>query len=149
MKRFFKNRQAIDGIVVTCLGIWLLVYSLSNHLNVLSKTSWIMSPYLFPIILASSAILLGLFIFVPAIARQAGQESDSVRIRDVLVILILSIAYDLIMPYIGFIPSTMLLLLGMIAYLGERRPKVLIPIFILTPIILTLIFKYGLGVRLP
>lgn len=153
MKRLIKNRQVIDGLVVTLLGLWLLVYAVNSFLNARVKAPWIMSPYLFPMILAGAAILLGLIILIPALvsAGKSGQDDKgpALRLLDVIVVLCLSILYDIIMRYIGFIPATILLLLGMIAFLGERRVKVLVPIAVLTPVILTLIFKVGLGVRLP
>jgi len=153
MNAFFKNRRAVDGAVVAGLGICLLIHSAVQFLNLQSKVAWIMSPYLFPMILAGATILLGLTILVPALIGEKpkadAQQKKSGHVFMVLILLALSVAYDLVMQAAGFIPSTALVLLAMIAFLGERRLKILIPVSVLTPVLLTLIFKVGLGVRLP
>ena len=152
MNVFLRNRKAVDGAVVTGLGIWLLFYAVTHFLNTRTKTPWIMSPYLFPLILAGSTILLGLTILIPALVREK-QDGEADREKGnalgVLIVLVLSVAYDILMQFAGFIPSTAIVLLAMIAFLGERRLKILIPVAVLMPVVLTLIFKVGLGVRLP
>ena len=68
MRRFLKTRA--DGLVVTLLGIAFLAYSV-NQFNAMSrKVNWIMSPYLFPMIVAGMAILLGIGIIVESRGRR-------------------------------------------------------------------------------
>ncbi len=148
-----KKRQAADGAVVAGLGVWLLIHSVTHLLNMKAKASWIMSPYLFPLILAGAVIILGLTILIPAFAADdrketTDQEKHGNSLR-VFILLAISIVYDILMRFAGFIPSTAAVVLAMTAFLGERRLKILIPMAVFTPVVLTLIFKVGLGVRLP
>lgn len=155
MRRFLKTR--VDGLVVTLLGIAFLAYSV-NQFNVMSrKVNWIMSPYLFPMIVAGMAILLGIGIIVEnrgkdekqAKAESEGGRSTLRKTLDVVLVIVLAILYDIALPYAGFIPSTAVFLAAMVLFLGERKWYIFVPVAVLTPLILYAIFRLGLNVRLP
>ena len=155
MRRFLKTRA--DGLVVTLLGIAFLAYSV-NQFNAMSrKVKWIMSPYLFPMIVAGMAILLGIGIIVESRGKdekQAKAESEGGRSTlrktlDVVLVIVLAVLYDIALPYAGFIPSTAVFLAAMVLFLGERKWYIFVPVTVLTPLILYAIFRVGLNVRLP
>lgn len=155
MRRFLKTRA--DGLVVTLLGIAFLAYSV-NQFNAMSrKVNWIMSPYLFPMIVAGMAILLGIGIIVEnrgkdekqAKAESEGGRSTLRKTLDVVLVIVLAILYDIALPYAGFIPSTAVFLAAMVLFLGERKWYIFVPVTVLTPLILYAIFRVGLNVRLP
>lgn len=155
MRRFLKTRA--DGLVVTLLGIAFLAYSV-NQFNAMSrKVNWIMSPYLFPMIVAGMAILLGIGIIVEsrgkdekqAKAESGGGRSTLRKTLDVVLVIVLAILYDIALPYAGFIPSTAVFLAAMVLFLGERKWYIFVPVAVLTPLILYAIFRLGLNVRLP
>ena len=155
MRRFLKTRA--DGLVVTLLGIAFLAYSV-NQFNAMSrKVTWIMSPYLFPMIVAGMAILLGIGIIVEnrgkdekqAKAESEGGRSTLRKTLDVVLVIVLAVLYDIALPYAGFIPSTAVFLAAMVLFLGERKWYIFVPVAVLTPLILYAIFRLGLNVRLP
>ena len=155
MRRFLKTRA--DGLVVTLLGIAFLAYSV-NQFNAMSrKVNWIMSPYLFPMIVAGMAILLGIGIIVESRGKdekQAKAESEGGRSTlrktlDVVLVIVLAVLYDIALPYAVFIPSTAVFLAAMVLFLGERKWYIFVPVAVLTPLILYAIFRLGLNVRLP
>ena len=155
MRRFLKTRA--DGLVVTLLGIAFLAYSV-NQFNAMSrKVNWIMSPYLFPMIVACMAILLGIGIIVEsrgkdekqAKADAEGGRSTLRRALDVVLVIAMAVLYEIALPYTGFIPATAVFLAVMVLFLGERRWYIFVPVAVLTPLILYAIFRLGLNVRLP
>ena len=155
MRRFLKTRA--DGLVVTLLGIAFLAYSV-NQFNAMSrKVNWIMSPYLFPMIVAGMAILLGIGIIVEnrgkdekqAKAESEGGRSTLRKTLDVVLVIVLAVLYDIALPYAGFSPSTAVFLAAMVLFLGERKWYIFVPVAVLTPLILYAIFRLGLNVRLP
>ena len=155
MRRYLKTR--VDGLVVTLLGIAFLAYSV-NQFNAMSrKVNWIMSPYLFPMIVAGMAILLGIGIIVEsrgkdekqAKADAEGGRSTLRRALDVVLVIAMAVLYEIALPYTGFIPATAVFLAVMVLFLGERRWYIFVPVAVLTPLILYAIFRLGLNVRLP
>lgn len=148
--RLLKRRKAQDAMAMLLLGAALTVHCAVQWRTAKVKAPWIMSPYLFPTVLGGAAVLLGLSLLKTAAAEQREEgPAAPIRLREVLAVLALSILYDILMTRIGFLPATALYLLAMIAFLGERRPLVLVPVAALTPLALYVIFKLGLGVRLP
>ena len=144
-----RRRSVQDGLFVLAAGIALLIYSLYEMTHARVKASWIMSPYLFPSVLGGLGTLLGMILLTGALRKAREDAPAPVRMRDMLVILGLSVLYNLALTPLGFIAATLLYLLVACALFGVRRPQVLLPVSILTPLALYLIFKIGLGVRLP
>ena len=161
-----------DGIVVTCLGVLFLIYSLVQFREISRKVSWIMSPYLFPILISVFAVILGAGILREALQEKKAEmersgheetveETMEVGIKRtdnretlhktlrVLVVIGLAAAYDLGLGWIGFLPATAIYLALMTLYLGERRWYVVGLIAVLAPLALYAVFKLGLNVRLP
>ena len=155
MRRFLKTRA--DGLVVTLLGIAFLAYSVDQFRAMSRKVNWIMSPYLFPMIVACMAILLGIGIIVEsrgkdekqAKADAEGGRSTLRRALDVVLVIAMAVLYEIALPYTGFIPATAVFLAVMVLFLGERRWYIFVPVAVLTPLILYAIFRLGLNVRLP
>ena len=155
MRRFLKTRA--DGLVVTLLGIAFLAYSVDQFRAMSRKVNWIMSPYLFPMIVAGMAILLGIGIIVEsrgkdekqAKADAEGGRSTLRRALDVVLVIAMAVLYEIALPYTGFVPATAVFLAVMVLFLGERRWYIFVPVAVLTPLILYAIFRLGLNVRLP
>lgn len=155
LRRFLKTRA--DGLVVTLLGIAFLAYSVDQFRAMSRKVNWIMSPYLFPMIVAGMAILLGIGIIVEsrgkdekqAKADAEGGRSTLRRALDVVLVITMAVLHEIALPYTGFIPATAVFLAVMVLFLGERRWYIFVPVAVLTPLILYAIFRLGLNVRLP
>ena len=162
MRKLIRTKTVQDSLVVGALGIALICYSVYKVTTARVKSSWMMSPYLFPILLGVFVVLLAVSMFFEGRheARKAQAQEDAVpeakeqqkpklRIVDILVVIALSVLFDVVMRWIGFLPATALYLAAMILFLGERRWQVVLPVAVLTPAALYLIFTLALNVRLP
>lgn len=149
-----KHPKIQESIVIFCLGAALGAYSLYSFHTAAVQTSWIMSPYLFPLLLAVFTVLIALSLLLEglhecAAAEGKAAESGSFQIQKIGVALLLCIAYAALLPHLNFIIATMLFLAAFIWYLGERRVWLVALISIAMPVLLYLIFAVGLSVRLP
>ena len=81
MSELLKNQKFREGLVILLLGIALGVYSLYQFYTAAVKTSWIMSPYLFPLLLSAFTVLVSLSLLLEAVheLRAAAKEDGKIR----------------------------------------------------------------------
>jgi len=72
-----------------------------------------------------------------------------ISVKKVASVITICIAYYALVAVVTFIPATIVFLFCLMWFMGERRWKLLIPLSIITPLILYVIFAIGLSVRLP
>jgi putative tricarboxylic transport membrane protein len=156
MRDHLKNKSIQDSIAVFLLGLALGVYSLIRFRSAAIQIRWILSPYLFPLLLSVFAILLSLSLFWEGLGRPGRTREGSEREKpaprrdgNVLIVVLMSAAYCALISLIRFIPATMLFLAAMTRFLGERRPWVIAAVSVVTPLLLYALFGLCLGVRLP
>lgn len=157
MREYFKNKSVQDSVVVFALGVALGVFSVYSFLNSKVKAAWIMSPYLFPMLIACFAVGLGYCLFMEGkhqvdADKAAGREApkaEPIKLKNVVFVVGLSIVYYWAITVISFAPATALFLGALMWFMGERRIKVLVPLSIVTPLAIYVIFVLGLNVRLP
>lgn len=148
----FKHQKVQEGILFLFLGAALGIYSVYSFRTAAVQTQWIMSPYLFPLLLAVFTVLVSLSLVLEGLheaAAEKGETASLPELKQVVVVLLLCIAYAALLPYLTFLPATMLFLAAFIRYLGERRIWLIALIAVLMPLLLYLIFAVGLSVRLP
>ena len=150
-----KNKNVQDSCIIFCFGIFLFLYSLSNHYNG-PAVEWKMSPSLFPIMISVFLILLSVSLFFDGLKQiKKDNSGDKIaaakdyKLRPVLVTIVLSIAYFFLMRVVTFIPSTILYLGGMTFFLGERRYWLIALIAVICTFSIYVLFGLALGVRLP
>ena len=143
MRDHLKNKSIQDSIAVFLLGLALGIYSLIRFRSAAVQTRWILSPYLFPLLLSVFAILLSLSLFGEGLGERGRACEDAAqakpaprKLRNVLIVVLMSAA-------------SMLFLAAMIWFLGERRPWMIAAVSIVMPLVLYALFGLGLGVRLP
>lgn len=157
MRDYWKNKTVQDSVVVLFLGLALGVYSLVSFHTATVQTAWIMSPYLFPLLLAVFALLLSLSLFAEGShevkearkATEPGAKPAPLALKNVIVVIALSIVYYLLISVIHFIPASILFLAALIWYMGERKYVRIAVISIVMPLILYGLFAKLLNVRLP
>lgn len=157
MRDYIKNKSVLDSIIVLGLGIALGAYSLISFYTATVKTAWIMSPYLFPLLLAVFAVLLSISLFAEGSyevrkQRQAGGEKAapaSINTVKVIVVTLFGVAYYLLISWIHFIPASVLFLAALIWYMGERKWWKIALVAAIMPFILYFLFAVLLHVRLP
>lgn len=149
---YLKHPKIQEGILVLSLGAALGIYSLYSFFTATVKTQWIMSPYLFPLLLAAFAVLISLSLILEGVHDCAAGENtatSSLALKPICIVLLLCILYAALLPRLSFIPATMLFLAAFIRYLGEKRVWLIALIAVIMPVLLYLIFGVGLSVRLP
>ena len=156
MRDYIKNKSVQDSIVVLGLGLALGIFSIYSFFHSKVKAEWIMSPYLFPMLIAVFAIAMAYCLFMEGKhqvdAERAGTpavKGDPIKLKSVVIVVGLSILYYVLMRVITFIPATVLFLAALMWFMGERRWKVLIPVAVLAPLVIYALFALGLNVRLP
>ena len=156
MRDYIKNKSVQDSIVVLGLGLALGIFSIYSFFHSKVKAEWIMSPYLFPMLIALFAIAMAYCLFMEGKhqvdAERAGApvaKRDAIKLKSVVIVVGLSILYYVLMRVITFIPATVLFLAALMWFMGERRWKVLIPVAVLAPLVIYALFALGLNVRLP
>ena len=132
-------------------GAVLLVHCLLKAGSLRQKTAFYMSPYFFPALIALCAIALGTALVLSALREAGGGAAGrgEAHPRRLCLLLLLTAAYQALLPRLGFVPSTALYLLLALLLFGERRPGVLLTLPLAAPLLLRLLFETGLGVRLP
>ena len=125
------------------------------------------NPRTFPILVSSIIILISSIHLMTEVvkARKAqkspvgtdesaeeGAESSSVLkkgwIRIVLLILVI-VAYILLLDVITYLPASILTLAAVFLIFGNKNMKVVVPLTVLLPLFLFLVFRYVLKVPLP
>ena len=150
MKKYIENRGVHESIAVFVLGLLLGAYSILGFFTAKVKAAWIMSPYLFPMLLSVFAVVVSTFLFAEA-KKEAEQDTrrSDIHLNKVTVTAVMAAVYVALMPIAGFIVSTAVFLAVFMRYTGERKLKIIIPVSVVTPLALYTVFKMVLNVRLP
>ena len=156
MRNYVKNKSVQDSIAVLGLGLALGIFSVYSFFNSKVKAAWIMSPYLFPMLIAIFTIGLAYCLFMEGKHQVDGEKAgapvakaEPIKLKNVVAVVAISVVYYILMRFITFIPATVLFLAALMWFMGERRWKVLIPVAALAPLVIYAIFVWGLSVRLP
>lgn len=141
------GQKRVQAFGYGCLGMVLLGYSAYQLL--IEKSNWMLSPYLFPsfigLLIGMAAIFYG-FEKHPEEQEAAGKKEGYQR---VLWVFAGSIFYVVLISFVRFIPATVLYLMGLYYYLGERRPGKVLLLSLGTVAFLYLLFEKILLVMLP
>ena len=153
-KKIITSPEIQDGIVVLFFGVALLIYSLFMHYTARVRTEWKMSPYLFPVLISVFAILLAFSLFADGKRAQESVEKrkDSIgflHIKRVLAVALMAIVYEVLMNIAGYIPATVVFLMAMIRFFGEKRWWMIAVIAVASTLIIYLLFGILLNVRFP
>lgn len=145
-----KYPKIQEGLLILFLGIALGVYSIYKFQTAAVQTQWIMSPYLFPLLLSVFTVLISLSLLLEGIHEgDRYTPAASLNLKRLGMLLLLCILYAALLPHLSFVPATMLFLAATIRYLGEKRLWLIALIATVMPLVLYLIFAVGLSVRLP
>lgn len=153
MRNYLNNKTFREGLAVLAAGLALGAYSLISFRRSAVQTAWILSPWLFPMLLAVFAAVLGAALLGggcrEAAASRSDDKPDGRRALRVLAVALMVAAYCALLPLMRFLPATALFLAGMMLYLGERRWWSIAAVAVAAPLLLYVLFALGLGVRLP
>ena len=155
-KKTLLNAPSLkDSIFVGACSVGLFAYSLYHHHNDRNTGEWKMSPYLFPTLISVFGFLLAVSLFADARreVRKLNEETSEPAVKKnwigVLILIGAAILYYILLPIIHFIPATILFLLGLFIYLGERKWWKLALLSVLTTAAVYVLFGIALKVHLP
>lgn len=155
-KNWLLKSTFLDSIFVALCSAGLLAYSLYHHHFDRNTSEWKMSPYLFPTLISVFGFLLAVSLFADAwhdfktpgaLAPEEGGGRHN--LAGALVLIGASIVYYILLPILRFIPATILFLLGLFIYLGERKWWKLALLSGITTAAIYILFGVSLNVRLP
>ena len=151
-KLYLFNKNIQDALFFFIFAVAMLIYALANHYNS-TKMEWKTSPYLFPFLIAVFIGALSFSLFADGIRQikssEKSAEKTTVQWKGVVFTIAVSIIYYGIMNFITFIPATILFLVAMFLYLGERRIWLMALISVLSSLTIYVIFGVLLHVMLP
>lgn len=143
-----------EAIFFLILSMAMAIYSLKSHYGT-SGLQWRISPYLFPLLIAVFISVISIFLFLEGIRdiksldKNKIEKDNKMKWKDVLFTILVSISYYITMGLIGFIASTLIFLMSLFVYLGERRIWLITLISILSTASIYIIFGVLLNVMLP
>lgn len=154
-RQYLSNTKVKESLFFAVLALILLVYSLVNHYST-KGLQWSLSPYLFPLLVSVFIIIISVSLFSEGIkdvkSKVKGTEDKvegKVHWDKVLFTIFISIVYYIAMDLIGFIISTILFLVILFIYLGEKRKWLIALIAVSTTAIIYFMFGVLLHVMLP
>lgn len=153
MRDHLNNKTVREGLAVLTAGLALGVYSITSFRRSAVQTAWILSPWLFPMLLAVFAAALGAALLgggcrETAESRNADKPDARGALRALAAALMVA-AYCALLPLLHFLPASALFLAGMMLFLGERRWWSIAAVAVAAPLVLYALFALFLGVRLP
>lgn len=153
MRDHLNNKTVREGLAVLTAGLALGVYSIISFRRSAVQTAWILSPWLFPMLLAVFAAALGAALLGGGCRETAkSRNADKPDARGALRVLAAALmvaAYCALLPLLHFLPASALFLAGMMLFLGERRWWSIAAVAVAAPLVLYALFALFLGVRLP
>jgi len=153
------KKEGIQCLLFFGIGVGLMIYSLYQHscFNI----DWVMSPYLFPLLISVFLLLLAFGLAAETMrdtkaeteqAEMGNRESPNskgIYRRQFFLSVAGILVYYLTMPYLGFIFSSLLFLAAMFWLLGERRWQLILLLSAGITFVLYGIFHGLLHVMLP
>lgn len=145
-----KNKMGLNADVVTGIVILLLAafayYATFDFAQ--PQTPWTAES--FPRLICYGMAIVGVVILVGGLFKGKGEsKADPKDILRVIGVILAAVIYLFVLPHVGFIPSTIVLLAITLICYTNRNPWMVILVSAISPIIIYLIFRYLLNVRLP
>ena len=150
------NKSLYAGLLMLVLGVVFLLVLIPQGIVEPKKVKYAaLSPSYYPRFVAIALIALGLAVSVRSLLpRRVGDAAieqtahPNAIVRTVIVFGILAI-YATVIPYLGFIVASTLVLITMLWLAGERRWYCLLPIAVLLPVLLYFFFLKVANVPIP
>ena len=154
MRKHLKNKCIQDGAFLLLAGLALGAYCLIRQADPTVKRDLLLSPWLFPLLLAAFAVLLGLSLLAEG-RRELRRENVTPAppaphdLGRLAAVLLSGLAYAALLPLLRFLPATALYLAAAMLLLGERRAWLIAVLALSVPPALYALFALALNVRLP
>ena len=141
------NPVLIEGIVLCALSVLGIIFSIICHYGF--KVEWKLSPYLFPLFISIMLCMLSISLILSSFSGLKEAKREKGDRKTFLLFLLECAIYLIVLKYLGFLISTMLLLGAIVHLLGEKSWCKIILISVVTSLIIYFLFGVYLGVMLP
>ena len=154
---FTKNEFHIATLLVL-VGFFVLLMSNTIPLMVAVEKSSVINARFFPKVMGGILILLSIVMAIENYFRVSTDKSNAAdkdkkklkgRWARLGAVAFICLLYYLLFQPLGFLLSSLLFMLGFLMFLGVRRWYVVLPLSILVPLCVYLLFKTILGAPLP
>lgn len=150
------NDNLVGAGIFFLLGVFMVVYALTNHYGT-PGLIWILSPYLFPILIGILIVFLSFSLLADGLKQRRAEQAEKhtteqglpVLWTRVLIAVVLAAGYFFLLEPLTFIPATVLFLVSMFLFLGERRIWLIALLSLATTLAIYYIFGMLLHVMLP
>ncbi len=145
-----KAPDIVAGTIGTALGSYVLIEGRKMPVDHIMK----LGPSFFPSLLAVGLVGFSAFLAVRgALSKESGGfdriDFRSFGIWRALLSLLAAVVYAILLKPLGFLPGTVLLVLGVMLLLGSRRPLDLVLAPLLSTLGVWLVFEQLLMISLP
>ena len=141
------NPVVIEGIALLAFSVIGVIYSIVSHFGF--KVEWKLSPYLFPLFISLMLFVLSISLLLSGLKGMDEKKSEKGDKKTFLLFLSECAIYLVVLRYLGFLISTMILLGAIVRLLGEKNWVKVILISVVTSLIIYFLFGVYLGVMLP
>lgn len=141
------NPVLIEGIVLCALSVLGIIFSIICHYGF--KVEWKLSPYLFPLFISIMLCMLSISLILSSFSGLKEAKREKGDRKTFLLFLLECAIYLIVLKYLGFLISTMLLLSAIVHLLGEKSWWKIILISVVTSLIIYFLFGVYLSVMLP
>jgi putative tricarboxylic transport membrane protein len=154
----FTKYEFHIALLLVLVGFFVLLTSNTIPLMVAVEKSSVINARFFPKLMGGLLILLSIGMAVenyfristgqskPSDEDKKKRKGDLARLGAVALICLL---YYLLFQPLGFLLSSLLFMLGFLTFLGVRKWHVILPLSVLVPLCVYLLFKTILGAPLP
>lgn len=141
-----RKGDHIAGIIIVLLGIAVLIYS--NSLN--TPDAGYIDASFFPNVIGVLFIITGSMLVIDTIrkSKYTDEEKITLYLKEAVMI-VAYFVYIILMPYVGYMIMTPLLIAGLTFYLGYRKIYANLIIGIVVMISVYVLFNKLLSVPLP
>ena len=132
MRAALQNTTVQEGLAVLLAGLALGAYSLISFYTGAVHVAWILSPWLFPLLLSVFAVMLGAALLCGGCRETAQSRSDAPAAPDrsgrmrALAVVLMAAACCALLPLIRFIPASALLLAALMYFLSSTGVQPLV-----------------------
>lgn len=153
LRRFNFNTAAALVFIAFAIALFLLIPTqIDKPWIVLGASQSTLPPELFPQVVASSFLILGLWLLIKSFSlhqRNELRDLDREAITNVSVTLLIMAGYVFLMVNLGFVVGSAVMIAAMSTYFGNRNYILTVAVSIFVPMILFFLFRRVLFTELP
>ena len=154
MKVTESKAEQILGIVFAVLGVVLITVVIPWQVKEVSYDIIFNSPRFFPSLVSALLAVMGVVMFIQGWRKRGkeGQETYVLEKREAILVFLtlgVMVVYTALLYVLPYIPVTIAAMAFLIWAYGQRNWKKLIVAAIVLPIIIYVMFRFGLSLKMP